>query len=333
MGKQDETIYAYLSDKRRFAELFNVGYFGGKSVVDPARLEQVSERSQTTEELSDGMDAKAREPHSYYRDIKMKMQNGARFVIAAIENQAMVDYEMPCRIMRYDCNEYWKQIKEIHRTKRDQWAAVHGGSNKFVEKMERKDRLCPVYTMCFYHGKGAWQGPRSLKDLMDFEGLDNDWRTRFQDYGIRVVCADDAGLAERCQEGLREFLQVLNVRRSKRKLQKLFQSKQFQNLDRDTAYAITALTDMQELVRNLEDHRNESGGYNMCKAMTEIRRDERRKGQKKGQREGQKMGRADGMAKVNKLNELLIQNDRIEDMKRATVDKVYQEQLFIEFGL
>ena len=77
LGKQDELIYAYLSDKRRFADLFNAGYFEGRTVVDPAQLEQVSERSQTTADLTEGAGAKMQIPRSYYRDIRMKRRDGA----------------------------------------------------------------------------------------------------------------------------------------------------------------------------------------------------------------------------------------------------------------
>ena len=32
----------------------------------------------------------------------------------------------------------------------------------------KSDRLTPTYTLCLYHGKEIWDGPRSLKDMMDF---------------------------------------------------------------------------------------------------------------------------------------------------------------------
>ena len=325
LGKQDELIYAYLSDKRRFADLFNAGYFEGRTVVDPAQLEQVSERSQTTADLTEGAGAKMQIPRSYYRDIRMKRRDGAGFVIAAVENQAAIDYEMPCRIMRYDSNEYWKQIEAIHRKKREKQISARGRSHGYAEKMDKSDKLAPVYTMCFYHGKGPWSGPRSLKDMVDFEGLDESWQRRFQDYGIHIVCAADEQFVNRCHYGLREFLQVLNARSSKKKLRKLFQTEPFRNLDRDTAYAISLLADMPEFAEDLESHKNERGGYDMCRAMMDIRREERRRGMQKG--------RKSGMAKVNKLNELLIRNGRIEDLIKAAADMGYQAQLFQEYGL
>lgn len=44
-------------------------------------------------------------------------------------------------------------------------------------------------------------------------------------------------------------------------------------------------------------------------------------------------GREEGMVLVNKLISILVEQNRIEDLKRAAEDPVYQEQLIKEFGL
>ena len=41
-------------------------------------------------------------------------------------------------------------------------------------------------------------------------------------------------------------------------------------------------------------------------------------------------GKAEGEALVNKLNSILIDMNRLEDLKRAAKDKSYQMQLMIE---
>ena len=40
-----------------------------------------------------------------------------------------------------------------------------------------------------------------------------------------------------------------------------------------------------------------------------------------------------GQNLINKLNSLLIQNDRIEDLKRSTYESEYQQQLLHEYQL
>ena len=48
---------------------------------------------------------------------------------------------------------------------------------------------------------------------------------------------------------------------------------------------------------------------------------------------GMQRGMHDGQARVNTLNQYLIQANRTEDLLRSTTDEEYQEQLFQEFGI
>ena len=98
MGKYDEVIYHYLSEEQRFADLFNASCFQGKQMVDAGKLRRLVERIQT--KVSDEEKRK-----SIYRDIRMQLPEGTKFIILTVENQMLVDYEMPWRIMRYDCVE------------------------------------------------------------------------------------------------------------------------------------------------------------------------------------------------------------------------------------
>ena len=52
-----------------------------------------------------------------------------------------------------------------------------------------------------------------------------------------------------------------------------------------------------------------------------------------GVEDGRKQEREQGEIRVNKLNSILIDLGRIDDLKRATLDKTYQEQLMNELLL
>lgn len=49
--------------------------------------------------------------------------------------------------------------------------------------------------------------------------------------------------------------------------------------------------------------------------------------------EGIAEGETSMQDRINKLNTLLIEADRFEDVKKAAKDKHFQQQLFEEFGL
>ena len=54
---------------------------------------------------------------------------------------------------------------------------------------------------------------------------------------------------------------------------------------------------------------------------------------KKYERTIREEGREEERELINKLNSILVEQDRIEDLKRAAKDPAYQEKLIKELGL
>ena len=63
----------------------------------------------------------------------------------------------------------------------------------------------------------------------------------------------------------------------------------------------------------------------------------RKLGQKIGREEGRKEGREEGREEtlnlINKLNDILLSEGRVEDLKRSINDREYQAQLLKEYRL
>ena len=53
-------------------------------------------------------------------------------------------------------------------------------------------------------------------------------------------------------------------------------------------------------------------------------------GIERGKKLGFEQGREQGESRLNKLHAILIESDRLDDLKRATQDRAYQEQLMLE---
>ncbi len=203
---------------------------------------------------------------------------------------------MPWRIMRYDQMEYGRQLDELKREKRKKRQAAGLPPSSWTERMAKSERLHPVYTICFYHGTQAWDGPRSLKDMMEFpEGEDSLWKEYFHDYGMTLFCADEPGDLERFKTGLRLLLEVLKLRQDKEALLRLWEQEEFSHIDRDTAETIAVLTDSVEILNKLEDYENKEGGYSMCLAVDEMRKEWKAEGKAEGIAEGIEKGKAEGI--------------------------------------
>jgi len=55
--------------------------------------------------------------------------------------------------------------------------------------------------------------------------------------------------------------------------------------------------------------------------------------ERKGRAEGRAEGLAEGQERVNKLNQLLVEAGRTDELQKSIVDSEYQQALFEEFGL
>lgn len=293
MAKEDDAAYEYFSDPKYFADLFNAKCFDGMQVVDYRDLEEADGRSPMPGDAT------------RFRDIKKRLKNGTQFIIMAIENQANVDYEIPYRIMQYDCAEYGKQIRQIHEKKADERAEMGKKRSHWLEKMDEKDRLLPVYTICFYHGAAEWSGPKSLKDMMDFgdtkyRGM---WEKLFSDYRILLVRADEPGLAERCKTSLKHLLHVLGARQDKEKMRQLMLEKSLGDVDAATGKAIAVLADIpnflkhEERYRKVDGEQEEGGSYNMCIAIRELMEEAREDGISEGISQGISQGTSQTLVK------------------------------------
>ncbi|MBR1770476.1 MAG: hypothetical protein IJ747_00425 [Lachnospiraceae bacterium] len=161
-----------------------------------------------------------------------------------------------------------------------------------------------------------------------------DYPAAFNDYHMHLVCADDIGLAENCNTQLGLLLRVLAARGDRNQMEQLKNSGEFDHIDPDTSRAIAELADMPKLLEHVEkgeqsrkrqSRQEQEGDYSMCVAIDEMVQE----GEKRGEKRGEQLG----TDKVNRLNALLLENNRMEDLKRAVVDVAFQRKLFREFGL
>lgn len=162
LGRENDVLLDYFDDNERFADLCNATLFNGLQVIDPAKLEDASERY-----TQRGRDSRGKITYSSrYRDVKKRLKDGGTIRIMAVEAQGRVDYSMPLRCMNYDVQEYLKQLKRLQAAN-DRENVYTTAAERF-SRLRKSDRLAPVYTICLYHGMEEWDGPLSLGDMMNF---------------------------------------------------------------------------------------------------------------------------------------------------------------------
>lgn len=325
MGKISNTMNHYFSDNRRFADLFNTVWFH-REVISP---EELCDAAEVYHEL----EAEKRLPETRgrrrerIRDVCKVMKSGMTLRILALENMELVDYAAPLRCIQYDVMEYSRQVDRLRKKNRQEKRLAT--SAEMLCGLRQTDRLMPVYTLCLYHGADKWDGPRSLRDMMDFLGGDDRFRETFGDYPMHLCCLNEVSDLEQFHTEVGILFKALQFRKDRKGLKELFQNnEEYRQVDEDTLEVMSILLDFPSIWREREKyiHRNEENKeeYDMCQAVREWAEEER----KIGRSEGRKEGEADKALVI--IRNLLLRGTPVEEIMQITeCDREFVEKVKI----
>ena len=151
MGEKD-TAEKVLEDYNDvFADIVNVLLFEGKELMKEEELSNAKDKSQYKAE---------NRLHEQERDVSKFWSRGeVRIALCGLENQTLIDKDMPFRVIGYDGSAYRSQLTE------------------------GKKRRYPVVTMVLYFGLKPWEGKRSLYECLE---IPEEIRPYVSDYRINV---------------------------------------------------------------------------------------------------------------------------------------------------
>ena len=317
MGKADVNVNIWLSEKKRFANLFNGVIYGGRQMILPEDLEEVNPVSSVSVKNRTGKTKNMKK----YRDIIMKWRNQATFVLLANESQDMVHYAMPHKVMLYDGMDYetqirnnWKNFNDRRKqNKKTGQPLEHLTAGEYLSRFRKKDRLIPIISLVFYYGSEPWDGPVDLYDMFQLEGTkeENEILEKYlPNYKINLVDAERLKDVEKFSNDLQVILTMLRYRDSKEELTDYINEnkKFFQNVDYETSQAMKAFLNMKQIPGEAE-HKEEM--IDMCKAIQEMYDD----GVKDGIQQGVEQGRT----------ELLKEQIQRKLKKEKTPDQIAEE--------
>lgn len=310
MQEKDVISIEYLEDAARIADLVNGYVYKGREIF---KAEDVSEVSRSAARI--GKEADKVRTQVITADVVRKFAHGIQVVIIALENQSHIHYAMPVRVMNVESANYhrqWRQMANRHRRKRD----IKGA--EFLSGFAREDKLIPTVTIVVYMGREPWDGPRTLKDMMDLESYPDDMKELIADYPIHLLEVRRYENPEHFHTDLQQVFGFLQRENDKKTLADYVKEHEdvFRNLSEDAYDMISVLTRTEEL-QGLKKEYEEGGRVNMCKAIDDMVKD----------------GRREGTQRANRLVCILAAQNRMQDILRAASDSEYQEKLFMEYKL
>lgn len=269
MGKGNAAVKQWMSNKARFADLFNGIIFRGEQVVQPSDLEMISGESDIL--ISDKRN-KSKEIQRY-RDITMKWKDRGRLTILACENQSKVHYAMPVRNMLYDSLAYTEQIKQLW----DEVSSKEKGlaQEEFLSHFRKEDRIVPVITLVFYYDVKKWDGNIDLYEMFGLREKKALLQKYIPNYYINLVDAGNMENIDCFRTDLQEIFGMLQCRNKKEQLLEYMKKNEnyFRNVDQETYYALREFLHSERLLKKEVKMKNVEERIDMCKALEDLYND------------------------------------------------------------
>lgn len=282
MAIQDIAVKKLLTNKSRFADLFNAKVFGGRQVLKSEDLTEVSGESGIIITDKEGKEKGVQR----FRDIVMQAAFGVNFAVLACEGQANVHYAMPVRAMLLDALSYTEQLRRLEIIHREKGEKLTG--DEFLSRIKKEDCITPVITLVFYYGeKAEWDGHEDLYQMM---GLKTN-HTRMKElvsylpnYKINLIHLNDIADLKIFQSDLQYVFGMLKYKSDKEKFDAYIKEhkEELTKLDKDASTAIIMLLGERKRFREMMDKTGRKEGVNMCEAIDGMIEDGKQAGIKEG---------------------------------------------------
>lgn len=319
MQEADIVISRYFSDKERSAELLNYCFFQRKDIIKPEYLTELDGNLNALDERKKG--------EKRYGDQIWKVKLPEAEVLFGVEHQMKVHYFMPFRQWGYELRQYEKQYYQISRDLKKRLK-----DKEFLSGVKKEQKYLPVIRLTVYwNQKEPWDGEKKIQNLIKLENVPEQLQKKIPNYEMNLLEIRDIEDIEVFRTDLRLVLGFLKRMENKKELETFIQNnkEEFCFMPEDTYDMIWVLAGERKLKDLKKTIMNGEERYDMCQALDDMREESR----KLGEDAGKKVGKKAGLEIAMKLTKLLIEDGRVEDLKKVTENKKYQTRLLKEYQL
>ncbi len=206
------------------------------------------------------------------RDVLKKcvlMDDGEKsLLILGLENQSDIHYAMPVKNMIYDALNYGQQVNQLAKKNRKEKRTEN--SAEFLSGLRKDDKLKPVITLVVYWGGDDWDGPRSLKEMLDTS--DATILQHVSDYKLNLIVPKEILDFGKFSTDFGTVIHYIAISNDMEALRKLIDDPSFQEVENESVRLINEFTNSNIPIEEGKECTN------MCQGLQELLKDEREEG-------------------------------------------------------
>ena len=267
--RKDTGWKGFLSDDARYADVINGIGCKGEQVIKEEDLQEMDTQT--------GMFRGSKFIHRFsqlgkgnvkVRDCLRKVALGTNFAIIGIENQETMDYSIPLRNMSYDVDAYERQAKKIRKETRKKYNGLSAG--EYLYGFKKDDKLLPAVTFILYSGSKAWEGPKTLHEILDFTDIPEGLKEMVADYQINLVEIRELEDTSVFKTDVKQVFDFIRCSNDENALKELVEADDYyKNMEEDAFDVAVQYTNATELIE-AKEYYEKDGEVDMCKALTDL---------------------------------------------------------------
>ena len=267
--RKDTGWKGFLSDDARYADVINGIGCKGEQVIKEEDLQEMDTQT--------GMFRGSKFIHRFsqlgkgnvkVRDCLRKVAFGTNFAIIGIENQETMDYSIPLRNMSYDVDAYERQAKKIRKETRKKYNGLSAG--EYLYGFKKDDKLLPAVTFILYSGSKAWEGPKTLHEILDFTDIPEGLKEMVADYQINLVEIRELEDTSVFKTDVKQVFDFIRCSSDENALKELVEEDDYyKNMEEDAFDVAVQYTNATELIE-AKEYYEKDGEVDMCKALTDL---------------------------------------------------------------
>ena len=267
--RKDTGWKGFLSDDARYADVINGIGCKGEQVIKEEDLQEMDTQT--------GMFRGSKFIHRFsqlgkgnvkVRDCLRKVAFGTNFAIIGIENQETMDYSIPLRNMSYDVDAYERQAKKIRKETKKKYNGLSAG--EYLYGFKKDDKLLPAVTFILYSGSKAWEGPKTLHEILDFTDIPEGLKEMVADYQINLVEIRELEDTSVFKTDVKQVFDFIRCSNDENALKELVEADDYyKNMEEDAFDVAVQYTNATELIE-AKEYYEKDGEVDMCKALTDL---------------------------------------------------------------